>query len=260
MKKVLAIIIYLTASLSFVHSEILDKINDDAFTYDYSGLCSNTQHCQLIKYYDICSAVLVSSCGNPHDFLGGYMCPVYRREPPIYTPPKYLEFPSEANANAFFNIHILNNSPNSQLGYLRWITYKFSDSIKSYIINFGATITEHLVPPLFPLYKTLNDITDNTFTYKYLWLCNDAMNCQFIKLSDICDTSPKPPAPLRFSYGHYYPETTNHDCTSFLSIPTLLQGFSSEADASINIQLFDSPTALKDKDKQNHSTKIKHDF
>lgn len=35
-------------------------------------------------------------------------------------------------------------------------------------------------------------------------------------------------------------------------------GFSSEADASINIQLFDSPVLLKD--KQNYPSNIKHDF
>lgn len=162
-------------------------------------------------------------------------------------------FPSKTDANAYFNIHILNNTPNNQLGYLRWLTYEFSDSIKSYIINFGATTTEHLAPPLFPLYKTPNDTTDNTFTYKYLWLCNDVINCQFIKRFNMCDKS-------SHIFSSYDIHTTFSDkCKPYNPyLPLELLGFSSKADASINIQLFDSPVLLKD--KQNHPTNIKHDF
>ena len=39
MKIITILSLCLTASLSFVHSEILDKTNDDAFTYDYSRIC-----------------------------------------------------------------------------------------------------------------------------------------------------------------------------------------------------------------------------
>ena len=264
MEKILTIIICLTASLSFAHSTILDKTNDDAFTYDYSQVCEQLCfHFTLDTAYD--SYGLTNPLVDPFDFTFHFSSEV---DPDIERIKHIIRklksktkygFSSVADANAYFNIQILNNTPNNQLGYLRWLTYEFSDSIKSYMINFGATTTEHLAPPLFPLYKTPNDTTNNTFTYKYLWLCNDVINCQFIKLSDMCDTSPKPQTPLRFPYGSYYsPEKINHDCEIFLSFQRALPGFSSEADASINIQLFDSPVLLKD--KQNYPSNIKHDF
>lgn len=274
MEKILTIIICLTASLSFAHTVRLHKIIDDTFTYDDSVLYTNTpayqtinnNHPKILKKGTISkriktTAIIYNVSRDKLDFItiGIDDKPIWGSHGEIEDSSyqRYFSlgfgFSSEASANAFFNIHILNNTPSNQLGYLRWITYEFSDSIKSYMINLGATITEHLTPPLFPLYKMPNDTTDNTFTYKYLWLCNDVINCQFIKRFDICDK----PAHIFSSYDIH--TTFSDKCKPYNPyLPLELLGFSSEADANINIQLFDSPVLLKD--KQNYPTNIKHDF
>ncbi|GAA5103681.1 hypothetical protein [Wohlfahrtiimonas larvae] len=274
MKIITILSLCLTASLSFAHTTRLNKIIDDTFTYDNSGLYANALNDQpisknlpkILQKSSISKRIKTTATIHNASQETLNFITIGIDDKPIWISHGEIDddsyqryfalgfgFPSEASANAYFNLHILNNTSNNQLGYLHWITYKFNDSIKSYIINFGATITEHLAPPLFPLYKTFNDTTDNTFAYKYLWLCNDAINCQFLKHSDICDRS----SHIVSSYDLH--TAFSEKCKPYKPyLPIELLGFSSESDASINIQLFDSPAVLKD--KQNHPTKIKHDF
>lgn len=320
MKTITILSLCLTASLSFANSEILDKTKDDAFTYNDSGLCDGIPNCyssmkNLPEIDDnsrfppmpLRVGESVSACGasfgsNFSFVIAGddrYIINSNKKideYEAIYNKYSTLGFSSEANANAnanaYFNIYILNNTPNNQLGYLRWRTYKFSNSIKSYIINFGATITEQAAL-LFPLDQSsisfdIYDLSEfqcsnselitrihgnpcpieysnkilkkyglltqaDTVSYDYSKLCNDSINCQFIKRSDICDRS-------SHVFSSYDIHTEFSDkCKPYKSyLPLELLGFSSESDANINIQLFDSPAVLKE--KQNHPTKIKHDF
>lgn len=255
----------LTASLSFAHSTLFYGERGDAFAYDDSGLCADIPDCDLtlinripqnINFWlDTIRYPKILSSAPPENFLAylpsrvasgnyfGFASETDQNTHFYYHPLTKLS--SQADANAYFNIHILNNTPSNQLGYLRWITYKFSDSIKSYMINLGATTTEHLAPPLFPLYKTPNDTTDNTFTYKYLWLCNDVINCQFIKRSDICSTILTSNCDPRHALASYPNKCPSYSILSFLFIPPKYLGFSSEADANINTQIFDSPVFLE---------------
>lgn len=167
MKIITILSLCLTASLSFANSEILDKTKDDAFTYDYSNICE-------IEYSPFSLDVIYAN-------IYGLNIPYQNPDHPIsihasmfITEPNFhldyakrvirklkssshrYGFPSKTDANAFFNIQILNNSLNSQLGYLRWITelahratndntIDIQVSKNSHLINFGTQIIESLI-------------------------------------------------------------------------------------------------------------------
>lgn len=79
----------------------------------------------------------------------------------IYNKYSALGFSSEVSANAYFNIHILNNTPNNQLGYLHWLaTIFYSENYdhemninlfrSHYMINFNTKIMESFSNPIQP--------------------------------------------------------------------------------------------------------------
>lgn len=182
MKTTIILSLCLTTSLSFAHSKTQDKVKDDVFTYDDSGLCEGIPNCypsmknlpeiddnsqfppmplRVGKSASACGA----SFGSNFSFIiagadgksitysaSNKKIDAYEA---IYNKYSALGFSSKADANAYFNIHILNNTPNNQLGNLRWITYDFNLAIdqdastvelhkNSYLLHFGTTITKQL--------------------------------------------------------------------------------------------------------------------
>lgn len=173
MKIITILSLCLTASLSFAHSTLSYGERGDAFAYDDSGLCADVPNCDLtlinripqniIFWLDTIRYPKILSSAPPENFLaylpsrvasGNYFGFASETDQNIhfyYHP--LAKFSSQADANAFFNIHILNNTPNNQLGYLRWTTYDFQISNnqyrtstevyqKSYFLSFGTFIIE----------------------------------------------------------------------------------------------------------------------
>lgn len=169
----------LTASLSFAHSTILDKTNDDAFTYDYSGLCADIPNCypsmknppeiddnsqfppipqrignSVATYgasWSDFEFVIVGADGrqiiNSNKKIDEYEA--------IYNKYSNLGFSSEADANAYFNIQILSSGNYQHLGSISWIsnfnlsineeTLFISPSQSHFIMPLDTTIAEHFI-------------------------------------------------------------------------------------------------------------------
>lgn len=143
MKIITILSLCLTASLSFAHSEILDKTNGDVFTYDYSQVCEQLCfHFTLDTAYD--SYGLTNPLVDPFDFTFHFSSEV---DPDIEhikhvirklkSKTKY-GFSSAADANAYLNILDPIPSPQiSSLGSIRSIIFDFKISI-----NQDASIIE----------------------------------------------------------------------------------------------------------------------
>ncbi|MGL4675160.1 MAG: hypothetical protein ACRCXK_09890 [Wohlfahrtiimonas sp.] len=161
MKIITILSLCLTASLSFANSEILDKDNNDAFTYDYSHICE-----QLCFRFTLDTAYDPYGLTNPLIDPFDFSFQISLESDPEAEYIKYAinkfkskmkyGFPSTADANAYFNIYILNNTLNNQLGHLRWITelahratndntIDIQVSKNSHLINFGTQIIESLI-------------------------------------------------------------------------------------------------------------------
>lgn len=159
MKIITILSLCLTASLSFAHSTILDKTNDDAFTYDYSGLCADVQNCTFpatfdslykksyafFDLYDLSPSVCTRYAFIT-DIHGIPPCPIPYNDLSI----KKYGFSSKANANAYLNILDPIPSPQiSSLGSVRSIIFDFNISINQdasmiemqqnqYMLGFGT--------------------------------------------------------------------------------------------------------------------------
>lgn len=152
----------LTASLSFAHSTILDKTNDDAFTYDYSQACADIQNCtfpatfdSLYKrsyiFFDIYDFPECTNSAFITDVHGIPPCPIQYRDRSL----KKHGFSSKADANAYFNIQILSSGNYQNLGSISWITnfnlimneetFFISPSQSHFIMPLNTTIAEHFI-------------------------------------------------------------------------------------------------------------------
>lgn len=173
MKIITILILCLTASLSLAHSTLSYKERGDAFAYDYSEICTDNVNCDLTLinripqninlWLDTIGYPKIFSSAPPETFLPhfpyrattanyfGFASETDQNIHFYYHP--LAKFSSPSDANAYFNIHILNNMPNNQLGYLRWITYDFQISNdqhrtstevyqKSYFLSFGTFIIQ----------------------------------------------------------------------------------------------------------------------
>lgn len=159
MKIITMLSLCVTASLSFSHSEILDKTNDDAFTYDYSQACADIQNCTFpatfdslykksyafFDLYDLSPSVCTRYAFIT-DIHGIPPCPIPYNDLSI----KKYGFSSKANANAYLNILDPIPSPQiSSLGSVRSIIFDFNISINQdasmmemqqnqYMLGFGT--------------------------------------------------------------------------------------------------------------------------
>lgn len=193
MKIITILSLCLTAPLSFVHSQILDKTNDDAFTYDDSGLCADIPNCypsmKNLPEIDDNSQLppmplrvgeSVSACGASFGsnfsfvVLGADGKPIHPDKKideyeAIYNKYSALGFSSETDANAYLNILDPIPSPQiSSLGSLRSIIFDFNISINQdasiieiqqnqYMLGFGAKKVKQLGQIINP--KLLNIFT-----------------------------------------------------------------------------------------------------
>lgn len=163
MKIITILSLCLTASLSFVHSETLDKTNDNIFTYDYSQVCADTKNCifpatfdalykktySFFDIYDFTECTNSEFITDVHDIPP---CPIQYKDLSI----KKYGFSSKTDANAYLNILDPIPSPQiSSLGNSRSIIFDFNISINQdasiieiqqnqYMLGFGAKKVKRL--------------------------------------------------------------------------------------------------------------------
>lgn len=188
MKIITILILCLTALLSFAYSTILNKAEGDAFIYDYSGLCADIEilNCKLLiippatkviidfPFEGVGSSISASMpCFSDFKYIlidknsdrytiginsefTNTGCSTNTYITNAYQKYYFLLFSNVEDANAYFNIHILNNTPSNQLGYLRWVTelthhvtndntLDIQVSENSHLTSFGTQIIESLI-------------------------------------------------------------------------------------------------------------------